>query len=313
MTRAWLSVPKWSTGCRQAGRAFLTGALIAILSVGAAIAAAAQTLIVGGKDYTEQLLMAEMTSQLLASKGITVEKRSGYGSMGLRQAQEAGSVDLYWEYTGTSLRQFNKVAEKLSPFETYARVKQLDMQKGLIWLEPSRVNNTYALAMRRADASDKGITTISDLATKVMHGERLNFASGYEFYERSDGLGPLQQAYGFQFDRERIVRLDTNVIYQTLRDLRVIDVGMVFSTDGRIPAYDLLILQDDKEFFGHYAMAPVVRKQTLERHPDLAAILDSLAAILDNETMAKLNGRIDLEGIPIPQVASEFLRSRGLF
>src|SRR4029079_14061898 len=117
--------------CRRPGRAFLAGALIGILAAQAPIAALAQTLVVGSKYYTEQLLMAEMTSQLLTAKGLSVETRPGFDTTSLRKAQERGVVDLYWEYTGTSLREFNKVTEKLSPPETYARVKQLDLQKGL--------------------------------------------------------------------------------------------------------------------------------------------------------------------------------------
>ena len=198
-------------------RACLAGALVALLSPSIPRAALARTLVVGGKDFTEQLLMAEMTSQLLTAKGFQVETRTGFDTSALRQAQEAGRIDLYWEYTGTSLREFNKVTEQLNPAETYNRVKQLDAQKGLVWLEPSRVNNTYALAMRRADAMAKGISTISDLATKVLQGERLVFASNPEFFERSDGLGPLEQAYGFAFTRDRVVRMDIDLIYQVLR------------------------------------------------------------------------------------------------
>src|SRR5215207_10805454 len=297
---------------RRPGHALLAGALIAILAVQAPIAALAQTLVVGGKHFTEQVLMAEMTSQLLTAKGLRVETRSGFDTTSLRKAQETGVVDLYWEYTGTSLREFNKVTEKLSPAETYARVKQLDMQKGLVWLPPSRVNNTYALAMRRADALDKRITTISDLAPTVLRGERLTFVSGREFYDRSDGLGPLQQAYGFQFGREHVVRLDSDRVYQVLRDSKLIDVGMVFATDGRIAAYDLLVLEDDKQFFPNYTMAPVVRQQSLERHPNLATHLNRLCAILDDEVMAGLNRRVDVDSVRIPQVASDFLRSKGL-
>jgi osmoprotectant transport system substrate-binding protein len=122
----------------------------------------------------------------------------------------------------------------------------------------------------------------------------------------------LQQAYGFQFGRERVIRLESDRVYQVLRDLKLIDVGMVFATDGRIVAYDLLVLKDDKEFFPNYAMAPVVRKQSLERHPNLAVYLGSLAAVLDNETMARLNGLIDVRGNRITEVVSEFLRSRSL-
>jgi osmoprotectant transport system substrate-binding protein len=295
----------------RAGRALIAAAIL-LLAVSAPIAALAQTLVIGGKDFTEQLLMAEMTSQLLTAKGFQVEKRSGFDTTRLRRAQEAGLVDLYWEYTGTSLREFNRVTEQLSPEETYARVKELDAQKDLVWLKPSRVNNTYALAMRRADGTERGIATISDLAAKVLSGERVIFASNPEFYERSDGLRSLEQAYNFQFGRDRVVRLDTDLIYQVLRDLKLIDVGLVFATDGRIAAYNLLVLKDDRELFPNYAMTPVVRREILDRHPEIAAHLGRLSAILDNETIARLNAIIDVDRARIPEVASEFLRSSGM-
>ncbi len=109
--------------------------------------AAAQSLVVGGKNFTEQLLIAEMTSQLLSAKGYFTRLRMGFATPGIRKEQEAGLIDVYWEYTGTSLLAFNNIRETLSPEETYARVKELDARKGLIWLSPSKVNNTYALAM----------------------------------------------------------------------------------------------------------------------------------------------------------------------
>jgi osmoprotectant transport system substrate-binding protein len=150
---------------------FIVGASIALLAL-SLTAALAQIVVVGGKNFTEQLLMAEMTTQLLTSNGFQVERRTGYDTTRVRQAQEAGVVDLYWEYTGTSLREFNKVTEQLSPAETYARVKRLDAEKGLVWLKPSRINNSYALAMRRADAAERGIATISDLAANSLSSFR---------------------------------------------------------------------------------------------------------------------------------------------
>ena len=292
-------------------RTCLAGALIAFLPTSSR-PALARTLVVGGKYFTEQLLMAEMTSQLLTAKGFQIEARAGFDTNALRQAQEAGRIDLYWEYTGTSLRRFNKVTEQLTPAETYNRVKQLDAHKGLVWLEPSRVNNTYALAMRRADATAKGINTISGLAAKVLQGERLAFASTSEFLERSDGLRPLEQAYGFEFARSHVVRVDIDLIYQMLRNLAFIDVGLVFATDGRVPAYDLLVLKDDREFFPDYSMAPVVRWESLQLHPELTVHLERLAAVLDNETMARLNRMVDIDRVPTREVASEYLRSNGL-
>jgi osmoprotectant transport system substrate-binding protein len=109
----------------------------------------AQTVVVGGKNFTEQLIVAEMTSQLLRAKGYRALTKTGFSTNGVRKEQEAGRIDLYWEYTGTSLLTFNNVTEPLGPEEAYALVADLDARKGLIWLTPSRINNTYALAMRR--------------------------------------------------------------------------------------------------------------------------------------------------------------------
>ncbi|WP_305792329.1 glycine betaine ABC transporter substrate-binding protein, partial [Arhodomonas sp. KWT] len=125
---------------------------------------AAAEITVGGKGFTEQLLLASMTTQYLKAEGYDVDKRDGMGSTVLRKAQTNGQVDLYWEYTGTSLITYNKVEEDLGPEETYERVKKLDAEKGLVWLEPSDANNTYALAMREDDAAKRGIETLSDLA-----------------------------------------------------------------------------------------------------------------------------------------------------
>jgi osmoprotectant transport system substrate-binding protein len=163
-------------------------ALLACLLTAAAFPPAfAQALVVGGKDFTEQQLMAEMTSQLLRAKGFTVNTRTGFATSGIRREQEAGLVDVYWEYTGTSLITFNNVREKLGPQEAYDRVKELDAKKGLVWLSPSDINNAYALAMRRADATAKEIASISDLAAKVRNGARFQLACNTEFYIRPDG------------------------------------------------------------------------------------------------------------------------------
>ena len=275
------------------------------------VLAAAQTLVVGGKNFTEQQLMAEMTTQLLGTKGFKIDKRAGLGTAPLRQALEAGQVDLYWEYTGTSLITFNKVSEKLDAAATYAKVKELDGAKGLVWLNPSKANNTYALAMRKADASAKGIKSLSELAAKVKGGSALKFGCNAEFYARPDGLAPMQKAYDFEFGRENVVRMDTGLVYAALKDAQV-DVGLVFATDGRIPAFDFVVLADDKGFFPSYALTPVVRKDTLDKNPKLADLLNGLSAKLDDATMAKLNATVDVEKKTIEEVSSTFLRSQGL-
>jgi osmoprotectant transport system substrate-binding protein len=273
--------------------------------------ASAQTVVVGGKNFTEQQIMSEMTALLLRAKGLTVDKRAGLGSAALRQAQENGQVDVYWEYTGTSLITYNKVADKLDPAATYAKVKELDAAKGLVWLNPSKANNTYAIAMRKSDAAAKGIKSLTDLAAKIKGGDAIKLASNAEFYARPDGLAPLQKMYDFEFGRENVVRMDTGLVYQALRDKQV-DAGLVFATDGRVPAFDFVILTDDKGYFPSYALTPVARKETLDKNPKIADALNSLSAKLDDATMARLNASVDVDKKTVEDVAKEFLNSQGL-
>ena len=293
----------------------ITSKLLAIIAYAALCLgspAAAQSIVIGAKEFTEQLLVAEMTAQLLRATGLSPHKGTGFATTGVRTLQERGIVDVYWEYTGTSLTTFNHVSDKLSPDETYARVKALDAQRGLIWLAPSKVDNTYALAMRRAHAATKGISSISDLARRVRAGEVFRLASTVEFITRVDGLKPLEQAYGFQFGYGNVVGMDNAAIYAALRRASEFDVGVVFATDGRISAFDLTALRDDRSFFPSYILAPVVRKTTLERFPQIKAPLEKLSAQLDNATISALNGAVDLQGRRVEDVAFEFLRSRGL-
>jgi len=271
----------------------------------------AQALTVGGKNFTEQQLVAEITTQLLQAKGIPAEKKAGMGSAVLRQAQENGQIDVYWEYTGTSLITYNKVTDRLSAEETYKRVKELDAAKGLVWLNPSKANNTYALAMRRADSESRNIKSLSDLAKAVKGGASLSLASNAEFYARPDGLRPLEQTYGFEFGRDQIKRMDSGLTYQALKE-RQVDVSLVFATDGRVPAFDFVILKDDKAFFPAYALTPVIRKQTMDANPKIAPLLNALAAKLDDNTMARLNASVDVDKKTIEAVATQFLKDAGL-
>ena len=291
-------------------RAFSILAAGLLLGISSA-AVTAQNIVVGGKNFTEQQIMAAMTAQLLKAKGYTVDVKAGMGSAVLRQAQESGQIDVYWEYTGTSLITYNKFTDKLSAADNYKKVKELDAAKGLVWLNPSNANNTYSLAMNADDAKKHGITSISDLAKKVKDGAKLNFASNAEFYARPDGLKPLEQSYGFEFARDNVKRMDTGLVYQALKEKQV-DVGLVFATDGRIPAFNFVVLKDDKGYFPAYAMTPVVRKQVLDANPKLADILNSLSAKLDDATMARLNASVDVDKKTVEEVAQTFLKQQGL-
>ena len=284
--------------------AFAAGALLVNLAM-------AQNIVVGGKNFTEQQIMSQMTAQLLQAKGFKPDVKAGMGSAVVRQAQENGQIDVYWEYTGTSLITYNKINDRLSPADTYAKVKELDAAKGLVWLNPSKANNTYSLAMNADDAKKQGIVSISDLAAKVKGGAKLTFASNAEFYARPDGLKPLEEKYGFEFPRENVKRMDTGLVYQALKE-RQVDVGLVFATDGRVPAFNFVILKDDKGYFPNYALTPVVRKQVLDANPKLAEYLNALSAKLDDATMARLNASVDVDKKTVEDVAKTFLKEQGL-
>ncbi|WP_309083947.1 glycine betaine ABC transporter substrate-binding protein [Chelativorans sp.] len=268
-------------------------------------------LAVGGKNFTEQLLMAEMTKQLLESKGHTVVKKDGMGTVIVRAALEGGEVDLYWEYTGTSLITFNKVTEALSAEETYERVKELDGEKGLVWLAPSKANNTYAMAISTANPNTAGMETISDLAAAYNAGKSLRMGTTAEFPKREDGLLGLQRTYGFEAGRANVRPMELALAYNALAN-GDLDVVSAQATDGLIAALGLALLRDDKGFFPNYALAPVIRKETLDANPELKDILESLSARLDDAAMQRLNGQVDVEKKSIEEVSAMFLKESGL-
>src|SRR5439155_17522111 len=164
----------------------MAGAALAVLCWGGA---AAQTIVVGGKAFTEQQIMTAMTVELLKAKGFTPDRKAGMGSAAVRAALENGQVDVYWEYTGTGLGVFNKINDKFASAEdAYKKIKEVDAAKGIVWLNMSRVNNTYSFAMNKDEAQKRGIVTMSDFAKAVNSDKKLTFASNAEFYARPDGL-----------------------------------------------------------------------------------------------------------------------------
>jgi osmoprotectant transport system substrate-binding protein len=272
----------------------------------------AASLVVGGKGFTEQLLLAEITSQYLTAKGYQVKLKTGMGTSLVREALENKQVDLYWEYTGTAFLNFHKNKFANQPAaEIYKAVKAEDAKIGIVWLNPSAANDTYALAVRQADAKSKGLKTLDDLAAKLNSGEKLILGCNIEFYKRDDGLKPLQKAYGFEFPRSDVKRMETGLIYKALKDGNV-DVGLVFATDGRIPAFHFTVLKDTKNFFPAYAITPTIRKETLDAHPDLAEDLNKLASLIDDATMSSLNAAVDVDKKSVNEVARTFLKDKGL-
>jgi osmoprotectant transport system substrate-binding protein len=272
--------------------------------------ASADEVRVGAKGFTENILIGEITQQYLSAKGIAAKLTSGMGSSVVRQALLSKQIDLYWEYTGPALVNFHKMPG-IARAQMLAKLNELDASNGLIWLDSSDVNDTYALAMRRETAKALGLRTTSDLAAAVRAGKKVTFGCNAEFYSRKDGLMPMQEAYDFAFPRDNIVRMDSGLIYQAVRDGQV-DVGLVFSTDGRIPAFDFVLLEDDRQYHIPQVMTPVASKEILAGHPEIKGLLKDLSSQLDEAKMARLNAMVDVDKKTIPVVATEFLKSAGL-
>jgi osmoprotectant transport system substrate-binding protein len=277
-----------------------------------ASAVSAQTIVVGGKAFTEQQIMTAMTVALLKAKGFAPDRKAGMGSAAVRSALENGQIDVYWEYTGTALAVFNKITDKFDSADAaYKKIKEVDGAKGIVWLDMSRANNTYAFAMNADDAKKRGVVTMSDYAKAVKADPKLTFASNAEFYSRPDGLPGWQKTYGFEIDRDNVKRMDTGLVYQALKD-RQVDSGVVFATDGRIPAFNFVVIKDDKNYAPPYNMTPVVRKEIADKNPKLVEALNALSAKLDNDTMAKLNASVDVDKKTPEEVAETFLKQNGL-
>lgn len=264
---------------------------------------------IGAKNFTESLLLAEMIAQLLeAHDGIKVDRRYGLGgTMIAHNALKDGAIDMYVEYTGTALTAILGAPSMPDPDKVYQRVKKAyDKRFGLKWLAPFRINNSYALAVRNEAARKRGWSSISDLED-VAPKLRAGFTP--EFSQRADGYPGLAKAYDLALGR--VYDLEAALMYRALVKGEV-DVISAYATDGRIAAFDIKLLEDDRGFFPPYFAAPVVREELLQAHPEIPDLIARLSDVLDEPTIRKLNWAVDGEKKNPRKVASEFLREKGL-
>ncbi|ARQ73421.1 MULTISPECIES: glycine betaine ABC transporter substrate-binding protein [Pseudomonas] len=291
---------------------FLLGCIL--LCAGIAQAAEKPLIRIGARVFTEQTLLAEITSQYLNSKGYNAQVTGGLGSSLARSAHESGQLDMVWEYTGVSLVAYNHITDKLDSQQSYDRVKEVDAKKGLIWLHPSKFSNTYALALPQKVAEEfPGINSVSDLnkALREPENKKALVALDTEFANRSDGLLGMVKLYDLDLTRRNIRQMDAGLVYTALKNGQVF-AGLVYTTDGRLSAFNLKLLDDDLHYFPDYTAAPVVRKEYLDAHPELEGLLKPLADLFDDETMRQLNARVDVDHESPSKVAADFLRQHPL-
>lgn len=246
---------------------------------------------IGSKNFTEQEILGELLAQLIEKyTDLKVERRFGLGGTDICHAGLVrGELDAYVEYTGTGLLNVLKDQVISDADQAYLAVATgYREQFNLHWLPPIGFNNTYAITVRRDTAESLKLRTVSDLAE---HAGRLRGGFTGEFMERPDGYPGLRKAYGCTFSAT--VDLDPGLMYQALVDGQV-DVICAFATDGRIAAYDLVVLDDDRRFFPPYDAGPVVRGDALEAHPGLRAVWGILAGTIDDDAMRAMNHAVDV-------------------
>lgn len=277
--------------------------LLGVLLTAGAVCAA-PPLVVGSKKFSESEVLAELGSILVEEKtGVAIERRMGLGGTILCfEALQTGKLDVYPEYTGTGL-EILKETTAGDADTTYQHVRaEFRRRWHLLWLKPLGFNNTYALAMREDRAQALGIRTLSDLAA---HQDALKFASSHEFLNRQDGWPGLAATYGFH-NLSSIVGMEHGLLYEALQEGRI-DVMDVYSTDGKIPAYHLRLLEDDRHLFPPYSACFVCREDALAAHPGVQAALESLSGQLDNAEMQRLNNEVEEQGMSVHSVALDFL------
>ncbi|GAB4100738.1 glycine betaine ABC transporter substrate-binding protein [Sinomonas halotolerans] len=273
------------------------------------------TFTVASKNFTEQLLLCEVTAQRLESQGAKVERTCGMsGSNAVRAALTSGAIDMYWEYTGTGWLALQQKDNVRDPKALYTKLSELDKAKNdVVWLPPASADNTYALAVKTEKAQELGVSSLSDYAQLVQKDPgSATFCGASEFFGRDDGWDGLQKAYGFSLAKDKVAELAEGPIYNAVAKGNPCNFGEVFATDGRISALGLTVLEDDKRFFPPYNLSLNVRGEVLKESPGVEAAMAPVNELLSAEELQKLNAQIDVDGKTPEEVASTWLSANQL-
>jgi osmoprotectant transport system substrate-binding protein len=279
-------------------RAKIVACLMLLLAAGCGRPA---RIVVGSKNFTEQVLLGEILAQQIERRlGVPVERRLNLGgTMLAHEAVTRGDIDVYPEYSGTALTAVLKQPPLKDPAAALAAVRTAyEKQWQLAWLAPLGFNDTFAMIVNRGAA----VTTLSQAAAK----QAWRMGIGYEFQQRPDGLDGLLKAYGLRLAAPPVT-MDLGLLYAALAGGKV-DMIAANSTDGLASALDVRILEDDRRYFPPYECAVVAREQTLARHPGLRGALEELSGKIPDAEMRKLNYEVDGRHRPAAEVARQWLK-----
>ncbi len=268
------------------------------------------TIVVGSKNFTEQLVLGEMIAQQIqAHTHLHVERRFYlWGTYICQQAILAGRIDVYPEYTGTALTAILKMKPRgRGPAEVLARVRRAYARRfHLVVGKPFGFNDSFALVVRGPTARRLHLHTISDV---VPYARNWRAGVGYEFMGRPDGYPLLERVYGLHFGSTRV--MDLGLLYRALLAKQV-NLVVGNSTDGVLTARDLVVLRDNKHAFPPYQAVPIIRARILKLHPQLRPVLDALAGKITQQDMRRLNYAVEAEHRDVRKVVHQFLLKKHL-
>jgi len=267
-------------------------------------------IVVGSKNFTEQVVLAELLAQHIEARlHVSVDRRFYLaGSYIAHQSLISGRIDLYPEYTGTALTAILKKPIESDRTAVYNIVKsEYEKRFRLRVTEPLGFNNTFAMVMRGDDTRRLHISALSHAAE---YAAQWRLGCGYEFSERPDGLKGLLQTYNLHFAAPPRI-MDLGLLYRALQEKQV-DLIAANATDGLIATLDLTMLEDDRHYFPPYEAVSIVREETLRRFPALQSALDELHNQISDAEMRELNYAIDGQHRDVGEVVREFRERKGL-
>ena len=275
--------------------------LIAALAAGCS---SKPRVVVGSKNFTEQVLLGEIVALHIERRlGFDVDRKLNLGGTLLaHEALKGGSIDLYPEYTGTALTAVLKQPAVKDAKAALARVREGYRPWGIEWLPPLGFNNSFAMVVRADSAREQGLRTLSQAAGRPMPW---SLGVGYEFTQRPDGLDGLVQTYRLRL-KGPPVEMDLGLLYPALRENRI-EMAAANATDGMLARPEFVVLEDDQRYFPPYECAIAVRQDVLARYPRLRAVLAELSGRISDSAMRRMNGAVDVGHRPATEVAGDFL------
>jgi osmoprotectant transport system substrate-binding protein len=262
-------------------------------------------LVIGSKDFTESIIIAEVYALALEDNGVKVERKLQLGSSVIHDAIVNDEIDFYPEYTGTGLITRLEEDPIYDPEECYEKVKASYTEKfDITWLAHSNVNDSEGIAMLSSDAEKFGIKTFSDLWAQ---SSNIVFGANGEFYEQAGVFDRLQEVYG-EVSFKDAVTMDHTLSFQAAKSGDVNAIS-VYTTEGSLAGGDFVILEDDKACWPPYYLAPIIRNDALNAHPEVAEIVDKVTATFTDENVIAMNAKVDNDGEEYSDVAKEYYES----